>query len=69
MSLLNTVPSCKRCNKTQAEPDRIKNKVEKKQCKIKLNPTAKKYTHNSILLTAKSNHTKSAKTYDTVLHS
>ena len=39
--LLNTALSCQSCNKTQTEPDRTKNKVEDKQCKTALNPTAK----------------------------
>ena len=39
--LLNTALSCQSCNKTQAEPDRTKNKVKDKQCKTALNPTVK----------------------------
>ena len=65
---LNTALSCQSCNKTQTEPDRTKNKVEDKQCKTALNPTAKEFTHNSILPTAKGNYINSAKTRDTVSH-
>ena len=50
--LLNAALSCQSCNKTQAESDRTKNKVEDKQCKTTLNPTAKEFTHSSILPTA-----------------
>ena len=66
--MLNTALSCQSCNKTQAEPDRIDNNVEDKQCKTALNPTAKEFTHSSILPTAKGNYINSAKTHDTVLH-
>ena len=66
--LLNTALSCQSCNKTQAEPDRTKNKVEDKQCKTALNPTVKEFTHSSILPTAKGNYINSAKTRDTVSH-
>ena len=66
--LLNTALSCQSCNKTQAEADRTKNKVEDKQCKTALNPTAKEFTHSSILSTAKGNYINSAKTRDTVSH-
>ena len=38
---LNAAFSCQSCNKTQAEPDRTKNKVEEKQCKTALDPIAK----------------------------
>ena len=66
--MLYTALSCQSCNKTQAEPDRTKNKVEDKQCKTALNSTAKEFTHNSILPTAKGNYINSAKTRDTVSH-
>ena len=66
--LLNTALSCQSCNKTQAEPDRTKNKVEDKQCKIALNSTAKEFTHSSILPTAKGNYINSAKARDIVSH-